>query len=149
MEPEGVILLAEDSEEDIWLFREVLERSGLGNRLQVVENGAEAISYLTGEERFSDRTKFSLPGAFLLDLNLPKLSGWEVLRWVRSRLQFRDLLVVVFTGSVEVGHLRRAYAMGADSFLFKPWAVEDLTNLAKAFSYRWPRVGASGSATRV
>src|SRR5437762_874419 len=101
MERSTVVLLVEDSEEDVQGFKDVFNRSGLAGALAVVHDGAEAILYLTGQFHSGDRKRFSMPTVMLLDLNLPKLNGWELLQWVRAHPEFRDLLVVVLTASVQ------------------------------------------------
>ena len=133
----NLILLVEDSEEDILLFTDALNRSGLGNPVRVVRDGVEAIAYLTGQVPFSDRKSFPPPKVLLLDLTLPKMSGWEVLQWVRSNPQFKGLLVVVLTASLMATDLQRAYQMGANSFLAKPCRPEELQNLARGFPEHW------------
>jgi len=133
------ILLVEDSEEDIAIFTNALKRSGLGNPFKVVHDGAEAISYLTAQGVFADRRRFPMPGILLLDLTLPKLDGWDVLHWLRSRTEFDKLLVVVLTASLRLDDLRRAYHIGANSFLTKPCRADDLVNLAEGFRDHWFR----------
>lgn len=137
MKSGSLILLVEDRKPDVLLLTEALKQSGLGNPVRVVDDGAKAVSYLSGQFPFSDRRKFPAPGVMLLDLSLPKMSGWEVLRWVRSKPEFKGLLVVVMTASLDASNLRRAYQMGANSFLSKPCTAEDLLSLAKGFPARW------------
>src|SRR5437667_10050186 len=112
----NLILLVEDWEADVLLFREALKRSGLENPVIVVRDGPETMAYLSGDGHYGDRQSFPLPAVVLLDLNLPKTRGWEVLQWVRSHTEFDDILIVVLTGSFRVGDLHRAYRMGANSF---------------------------------
>src|SRR5437867_8698531 len=118
--------MAEDSEDDELLFMDALKRSGLANSVIVVHDGDEAIAYLNGELRYADRDRFPLPAILLLDLAMPKVNGWQVLHWVRSRPEFNDLLVVVLTSSLRVEDLQRAYRMGANSYLGKPFSLNDL-----------------------
>ena len=131
--------MAEDSEDDEHLFMNVLKRSGLANPVIVVPDGGEAIAYLKGELRYADRDRFPLPSILLLDLAMPKVNGWQVLQWLRSRPKFEDMLVVVLTNSLRVEDLQRAYKMGANSFIGKPCAVEELLNLATAHPEHWLR----------
>ena len=133
------ILLVEDTEEDELLFIDVLKRSGLKNPIIVLPDGEEAIAYLKGEIRYADRNRFPLPGILLLDLAMPKVDGWQVLYWARSRPEFEDVLIVVLTNSLRVEDLQRAYRMGANSFLGKPCTVDDLLNLEKGFPKYWLR----------
>lgn len=141
MRSDKYILLVEDWEADVLLFREALKRSGLSNPVVVVRDGAETMAYLSGEGQYSDREKFPLPSVVLLDLNLPKTRGWEVLQWIRSHSEFAEILVVVLTGSFRVGDLHRAYQIGANSFLGKPCSSSDLIDLANSFPEHWLQPG--------
>jgi CheY-like chemotaxis protein len=134
---EKFILLVEDWDADVLLFREALKRSGLDNPVVVVRDGFQTMAYFNGEGEYADRERFPLPTVVLLDLNLPKARGWEVLQWIRSHPEFADILVVVLTGSFRVGDLHRAYQLGANSFLGKPCSSKDLVDLANSFPEHW------------
>src|SRR5438874_8305913 len=99
MPDQAVILLVEDREDDITLIRRAFERAKIPNPLQVVRDGSEAISYLAGERKFSNRAEYHLPALVLLDLKMPGVDGFEVLRWLRLQPELRSLLVVVLTSS--------------------------------------------------
>jgi CheY-like chemotaxis protein len=131
--------MAEDSEEDERLFLDVFKRSGLVNPVIVVSHGADAIAYLQGAPLYADRDRFPRPSILLLDLAMPKVDGWEVLKWVKSRPELNNLLIVVLTASLRVADLQRAYQMGAHSFLGKPCKVQELLNLEKAYPKHWTR----------
>ncbi len=131
------ILLAEDLEDDAWTIKQVLKKAGVMNPVAVVSDGEEAIRYLRGTGTYNDRAKFPLPGVLLLDLKMPRRSGFEVLEWCRAQPQLKTMLLVVLTGLDEVGTMQRAYSMGADSFLLKPCNVEDITNLTNTFTGYW------------
>ena len=133
----GLILLVEDSDEDALFFMKTLGRSGLGNPLRRVLDGAQALAYLDRQYPYVDRALFPLPSIMLVDLTLRKLDGWEVLNIVRARREFDRVLIVVLTGSLRVEDIRRAYGMGANSYLNKPCVPEDLENLARAFPEHW------------
>jgi len=133
----NTILLVEDREEDIILFKHALESSELPNPLYTVHDGVEALAYLTRQPPFADRSLFPPPQIVLLDLNLPRVDGWQVLQAIRSRRRFDKLLVIVVTASLRVDDLRRAYTLGANSFLTKPCSADDLRNLAAAFPDHW------------
>ena len=133
MNSEHLILLVEDGEDDRFLFIQAAKRAGLSNPVRVTEDGREAIGYLSGEFFYADRERFPLPRILMLDLKLPRTTGWEVLEWVRGRREFAELLVVVLTSSENIADMQKAYQMGANSFLTKPCIAEDLLNLAKGF----------------
>jgi len=89
-----------------------------------VRDGEEAISYLSGFGRYANRELYPIPGLFLLDLTLPVTDGFEVLRWLRSYPSFAAIPVIVFSDCFDPRIVRRAYELGANSFLQKPSNVE-------------------------
>jgi CheY-like chemotaxis protein len=134
-----LILLVEDREEDALLFVDALKKAGLDHPLFLVSDGVEAMNYLGGKVLYADRTKFPIPKILMLDLSLPRINGWDVLRWVRAQPELNKMLVVVLTSSTRPSDLSLAYQMGANSFLTKPCSVTDLKNLARAFPKYWSR----------
>src|SRR5688572_31130525 len=91
----SLVLLAEDSENDVLMFRRAARRANFTQPLQVVSNGEETIAYLKGEGKYEDRAKYPLPGLVLLDLKMPRKDGFEVLQWVRQQSDFDTMQVVV------------------------------------------------------
>jgi len=132
-----VVLLAEDSREDAESVQLALKGAGVANSIRVVADGEEAIAYLKGEGRFVDREKFPLPRVLFLDLKMPRAGGFEVLEWVRAQPSFKDLLIVVLTAYGGLNEIKRAYALGANSFLFKPGNPAEIKNLIKSFPEYW------------
>jgi CheY-like chemotaxis protein len=99
MEEKPVILLVEDNEDDVLMIRKAFEKGQIDNPLYVASDGGQALAYLGGSAAFADRRSYPLPNVILLDLSLPGLDGFAVLRWVRSQPQFSAVPVVVLTGS--------------------------------------------------
>src|SRR6266567_3292985 len=97
-----LILLVEDQ----FLFVEALKRAGARNPVRTVQNGREAIDYLSGMFFYADRERFPFPKILFLDLKLPGMSGWEVLEWVRANHEFTGMLVIVLTSSEMVPQAR-------------------------------------------
>jgi CheY-like chemotaxis protein len=120
METSSAILLAEDNPDDVLLVRLGFEKAGFDNPVISVPNGEEAIRYLKGEEQYADRNRFPIPRLLLLDLKMPRMGGFDVLTWVRQHPEWRCLPVVVLTTSCYAPDLKRAYDLGANSFLTKP-----------------------------
>src|SRR5438105_2858307 len=116
----AVILVAEDREDDIILIRRAFARARVVNPIHVVRDGEEALAYLKGEGKYGNRREYPLPELLLLDLKMPRMDGFEVLRWVRSQPDLRLLRVVVLTSSEDVRDVNLAYQLGANSFLVKP-----------------------------
>jgi CheY-like chemotaxis protein len=131
------ILYVEDEETDALLLRLGFERAGLSNPVLTVVDGTEAINYLAGAGRFADRTQYPVPSLVLLDLNLPRKSGLEVLQWARQQVQFRSLPIVVFTSSDCERDRSQARAFGASDYLLKPADIDQICEIARELSKRW------------
>src|SRR5690349_4849950 len=111
------ILLVEDNSDDVMLVHVALRRIKMEHALRIVADGEQALAYLQGEGLYADRNKFPFPALLLLDLLLPKMDGFQVLKSVRDHPLWGALPVTVFTGSQHPNHLVRAYEMGANSFV--------------------------------
>lgn len=123
------ILVVEDDEADELLIRRTLANSGIPHPRHFVESGEEAINYLVGVGPYSNRERFPLPALVLLDLKLRGMDGFEVLKWIRAHPHFKDLRVVVLTGSSHIRDVNKAYQLGANSFLVKPLDFENIASL--------------------
>jgi two-component system, response regulator len=117
---EKVILLVEDNPDDRDLALLAFEQSKIANEIVVAEDGAEALDYLFGSGVFEGRDTLEMPQVILLDLNLPKLDGLEVLKRVRSDDRSRRLPVVILTSSDEERDIIESYERGANSYIRKP-----------------------------
>jgi CheY-like chemotaxis protein len=137
------ILHVEDDVNDVILFRHACLKGGVTVDVQTVADGDEAVAYLEGANKFADRNQHPLPKLVLLDLKLPKLNGFDVLNWMRQKEAFRRLPVVVLTSSNHDADLRKAYDLGANSFLIKPVAFDGLMELAKAIEHYWVGLNAA------
>ena len=137
MNASGHILVAEDDLTDAYFFQRAFRRAGLPVTLHFVRDGQEVIDYLLGEGQFADRTAHPLPQLVLLDLNMPRLDGFDVLRWVRHQPRFHDLQIVIFSSSDEPKDMNRAYDLGANWDLVKPHSMEELTALVGRFRNYW------------
>lgn len=131
------ILLAEDDQNDIMLIRRAFTKSHVVNPIACVENGEEVVNYLSGSGAYSDREQHPLPFMLLLDLKLPRMSGHEVLKWLRAQQGLKRLPVVVLTSSREPADINKAYELGANSYLVKPVVFEEFTTLLKQLQVYW------------
>ena len=116
--------MVDDSEDNLFLMRHSLQKAKCQNPLQEVYNGEEAIAYLKGERGYIDRLKFPFPVVMLLDLNMPKANGFDVLAWVRSQPKLKRLAIIIVTASMRDTDADRAFDLGATGFLVKPIDLE-------------------------
>ena len=123
------ILLAEDDENDIFLMGRAFDRAAVPNPLIVVRNGQEAIDYLAGTGEYGQRDKHPLPGLMLLDLKMPWMDGFDVLKWLRTQPQFNTLPVVVLTSSKLQADVDKSRQFGVYDYRVKPHTFEDLVRL--------------------
>jgi CheY-like chemotaxis protein len=130
--PPPLILLAEDNEDDTLLIKRSFARSGVRHKIHSINSGMEAISYLQGELPFDDRQKYPIPDLILLDIKMPAVDGFDVLRWIRQRPEFARLRVVMLTSSDEIRDVNLAYKLGANSFLVKPLDFWNAAELARS-----------------
>lgn len=137
MSEQALFLLVEDNEDHVVLIRRAFAKSKIVNPLQVLRRGEDAIAYLEGSGRFSNRTEFPLPSVILLDLKLTGIDGFEVLRWIRRQPSLRAVRVVVLTSSNEIRDVNLAYQLGANSFLVKPVDFEDFVHVTQALQGYW------------
>jgi CheY-like chemotaxis protein len=134
---DSAILLVEDDEADILLLRRAFRNARIANPLLEVRDGQAAIQYLAGEGDYADRTRYPIPFLVLLDLRLPKLSGFEVIAWMREQAQLAHVIVVVLTASDHVPDVTKARDLGANSYLVKPGNFEELVQMVKRIRGRW------------
>jgi CheY-like chemotaxis protein len=131
------ILLVEDDPNDAVLLERAFRRAGLLYPLNVVTDGDQAVDFLQGAGKFKDRIKYPLPDLMLLDLKLPRRSGHEVLKWLRSRPGLRRLPVIVLTSSSEPTDIVAAYDEGTNSYLVKPSNVDLLSQMVLVLEKYW------------
>lgn len=125
----GPVLIVDDDENDLLLVLRAFERSGVRNSVHVAKGGASAMAYLSGEGPFHDRKAHPTPALILLDINMPGVDGFEVLKWIRRQPALAHVPVVMLTASDEIATANRAYQLGATSFLVKPldfWNAAEL-----------------------
>lgn len=131
MSEEQTILMVDDSANDLILMRTAFNKAGCKFALQEVHDGEEAIAYLQGAGPYCDRIKYPLPAIMLLDLNMPKMSGFDVLAWVRAQPVLKRLAIVILTASMRNEDVERAFDLGATSFLVKPSELETLAAMMR------------------
>jgi len=130
------ILLVEDNPGDVRLVREALAESGGTSRLHTVGDGAEALAFVRREGEYADAPR---PDLILLDLNLPRMDGREVLKAVKSDPETRDIPVIILTTSSAPPDIEMAYDRGANAYVRKPLGMDRLTDAASAIRDFWLR----------
>ena len=131
------LVVVEDDDNDVVLLQRAFRKGNLLNPLVFLRDGEVARDYLAGRGEYADRAAHPLPVLMLLDLKLPRMSGLELLEWMREQPLLRTLPVVILTSSRESRDLERAYALGANSYLVKPVAFEALLELVRAIGLYW------------
>ncbi len=137
------ILLVEDDPNDVLLIERAFRKAQLLNPIQVVRDGENAVAYLAGHGLYADRQCYPLPGLVLLDLKLPRKSGFEVLAWLRTQPALRRLRVIVLSSSAEIPDINQAYDLGATSYLVKPVAFDDLLTMVEVLGFYWLNLNAT------
>lgn len=130
------LLWVEDDPDDILLGERALIKGGFDNP-QIVRDGEEAIAYLSGKGEYADRVRFPLPSLVLLDLKLPRKSGFEVVRWMRGVDGLRRIPVVILSSSQERHDIDRAYDYGANAYLVKPVEHKMFLTLVQGLYQFW------------
>lgn len=137
MREDHVILLVEDNADDVELTRRAFDKCKILNKMVVASDGQEALDYLFARERQGGDHPVRMPHVVLLDLNLPKISGLEVLRRMRTEEKTRRLPVVVLTTSVEERDIIESYDLGANSYVRKPVDFAQFLEAAKQLGLYW------------
>ena len=138
------ILIADDNDTDIHLLRLAFEKVGIPNRFIVVRDGQEALDYLAGTIEPRNGHPNIMPKLLILDLNMPRVNGFDVLTWMNKRPQFGELPVVIFTSSPLEEDRLKAGDLGADEFLVKPMGMTELVEIATVLEERWLGVHVNG-----
>jgi CheY-like chemotaxis protein len=127
--PQWTVVIADDEPDDLRFAKGVIAAASPQLCIRGVASGNELISYLIGENRYSNRDEFPYPTLVLLDLRMPGLHGFQVLDWLRHHPPHNDLPVVVLTASGEPPVAQHAYELGARSFLTKPIKVNEVKEI--------------------
>ena len=132
-----IILLVEDNPDDELLAIRALKKNNISNEVVVARDGVEALDYLFGTGAHTGRDMSEMPQIILLDLKLPKIDGFEVLRRLRSDERTKLLPVVVLTSSREEQDLTESYSLGANSYIRKPVNFAQFTEAIRQLGLYW------------
>ena len=131
------LLHIDDDPNDTELFKAAARKAGVQFSIQNVADGEQAMAYLSGRGVYSNRGIYPLPSLVLLDLKMPRATGFDVLKWIRGHPEVGDVPVVVFSGSELQDDIEQALAGGADSYLVKPIGFNALIALVKDMYTSW------------
>jgi len=131
------VLLVEDLEDDVFLLQRAFKKAEIPAHLRILNDGESAIRYLKGEPPYENRKLFPLPELIILDLKLPKKNGFEVLTWIRQQPKLKHIPVLILSSSDVHPDVNRAYQLGANSFLVKPFAIEKLQEMIESMGKYW------------
>ncbi len=138
--PSFIALMAEDNKHDIIATRRAWQENKIANTLYVVHDGEECLDYLYQRGKYSDPKSAPKPGILLLDINMPKMNGHEVLDQIRGEPKFCNLPVIILTTSKAEEDRVRSYDLGATAYIKKPVGFENLSHAVKTINLFWEMV---------
>lgn len=133
----SAILIVEDDPSDAYFLEKAFERILANCSVHRVGNGEEAKGYLQGSGGYADRQAFPLPSVILLDLRMPHMDGFEFLAWLRQDPDLRVIPAVIYSASENPTDVRKAYEMGANSFLHKRLSMNAVQETMRSFARYW------------
>lgn len=136
MNPKSILLI-EDNPDDIELLQLALSSNRIANTIDIVTDGAEALDYLFCTGKYADRSKEAIPTLILLDLQLPKIGGLEVLKEIRKNNQTKLIPVIIFTSSNEERDIVESYSLGANSYVRKPVDADQFARAVQELQLYW------------
>ncbi len=132
------VLLVEDDLNDIFLVKRAFKMAHIQNPLHVVTDGLEAIGYLRGDGKYADREQYPLPKLMVMDIKMPRKSGFEVLEWVKGNSRvLRRIPVVIVSSSEDPADINRAYELGANAYMVKPVDFRAVEHLFESITHYW------------
>src|SRR5260370_4135363 len=131
------VVVVEDNPNDVLLLKRAFSKGGPELPLRFVRNGQEALDYLNGVDRFADRNLYPLPTLLVLDLKLPGIDGFDIIKWVRNEARFRDMRIVVLSSSNEPSDISRAHDLGANAYHVKPNDPNALVGMVEGLKTYW------------
>lgn len=137
MKETAQILLVEDNKMDIALTLDAFRDATVSSEIQVAHNGEEALQYLFGEGKYADRESFPMPDIVLLDLKMPGIGGFEVLKKVKVTPEIKRIPIIILTSSRDEGDRAESYDNGANSYLLKPISFDGFLDVVKKVTDYW------------
>jgi CheY-like chemotaxis protein len=135
---EFTVLLVEDDLNDIFLVKRAFKKAQIKNPLQVVTDGSEAVEYLRGAGKYGDRQAYPLPKLVVMDIKMPRKTGFEVLEWVKGQSNWlRRIPIIIVSSSDYAADINRAYELGANAYMVKPMDYRAVEHLFESITHYW------------
>ena len=131
------VLYAEDEENDAYFLQRAFKTVGIVHPLVIVNDGQEAINYCRGDGDYTNAGEHPSPCLILLDLNMPKRSGINVLDWIRKESSMATVPVIILTSSLQESDIELAYCHGANAYLVKPYKPDELIGMSRSIKDFW------------
>jgi len=131
------VLLVEDNPDDAFFVKRAFASAGLNHPLFFVEDGAQAIEYLCGKGKYADRKVFPVPGLIIADLKMPRVTGFDLIKWMRGDGYTKVIPVIVMSTSALPQDVNRAYELGANAYMVKPTTYVALECLIRSIAEFW------------
>lgn len=149
----ATILVVEDNANDQMLIERAFRKIGVTDPIQIVDDGAEAIAYMMGEGKYSDRTRFAYPTFVITDLKMPRADGFAVLEFLKGNPQWAIIPTIVLSASSDLDDIKKSYMLGASSYHVKPQTTEGLRHQLAVINAYWmtcqvPEVDVTGKQLR-
>jgi CheY-like chemotaxis protein len=126
-----IVLLAEDNADDAIFIKRAIRKAGASVSLQIVGNGEEAVSYLLGEDSYSDRERYPFPALIVTNMKMPRMNGLELLTWIKQQPSLKHLPVLVMSSSEDADEMSKVAALGGSSYFVKTSSLGALTEVVK------------------
>ncbi len=131
------ILLVEDNPDDVQITKRAFKEANLANRLYVTRDGQEALDFLFHEGQYQDQALAPIPGLILLDINMPKVNGMEVLKRIKTEDELKLIPVIMLTVSKREEDIVKSYDYGCNSFIQKPVEFDKFVDIVKQIGFYW------------
>lgn len=137
MDSKLLVLIAEDNEDDAFIIQHALERAGLQNRSHVCRDGTDVMAYLKGDGIYADRDRYPFPRMLLLDLKMPKVNGFDLLRWIQAHPACRVTPTIILSSSNQPADVEEAYRLHVHAYLMKPSSPQAMEALVRSLDAFW------------
>ena len=131
------ILIVEDEENDAKLLKMAFKRNNIINPLHWVKDGLEAIAYLNGEGVYANHDLYPFPEVLIVDLKMPRMSGLELLQWIRDHSNYKVIPTIIMSSSRQDSDIEKAYELGANTYMIKPSSFDELARTVKLAHEYW------------